>query len=160
MAIKINNLNFGTSNGNTFLDIKLDLEVAKKDGGKFQNKNITESNDIVVDYDNGAIKNSLLNLLTTQQGQRPLSLEFGIDLYRFIGDPISSITGNAIATEIKRGIEQWEPRVDLKMIYIYPREDQLLYDIIIDLEIPALGGTPLRLGGALEREAGFVFVER
>lgn len=158
MAIKINNLNFSTSSGKTFSDIQLDLNVSKKDGGKYKSKNVTESNDIVVDYDTSAIKNSVLNILTTQKGQRPLSLEFGINLHKFIGDPITPITANAIAAEIKRGIEIWEPRIELKKIYIYPNPDQLMYEIIIELDIPALDGRSLKLGGALSRDTGLVFV--
>lgn len=159
MAIKINTLNLSNTEGHTFCDIKLDLEAAKKDGGKPLPKNITESNDIVTDYDTSAIRNSIVNLLTTKPGQRPLSLGFGINLQKFIGEQITTTTANAIASEIKRGIESWEPRVKLNQIAIYPNADEMMYEIIIDLHVPALDGRRLQLAGEIDSNSGMTFSE-
>lgn len=159
MAIKINNLNLQSDKGNTFLDIHFDLQTNKKDGGKQNPSAIVSGNDILVDSDLNAIRNSLINLMTTNKGQRPLNLDYGLSLYKFIGEPINTITATAIAKEIERGIGLWEPRVTLTNLYIYPNEDQLMYEILIFINIPALGSDTFKLGGNLEKENGFKFVE-
>lgn len=159
MAIEINNLNTRNDSGNSYIDIHLDLEAGNKSGGKTLNGSVVAGNDIMVDSDSTAIRNSLINIMTTQKGQRPLSLEFGINLYKFIGDPINEITANAIATEIKRGIELWEPRVEVINIYIFPNPDQLLFEIIIVINPLYLTNEQFRLGGELAKETGFTFVQ-
>lgn len=158
MAIEINNLNFNNSSGNIYVDIHLDLTETSKDGGKTLNGRSVAGNDILSDKDSTAIRNSLINIMTTQKGQRPLSLDFGLNLYRFIGDPITQITATAIATEIKRGIEFWEPRVEVLNVYIFPNEDQLMYEILIVMNPIYLSEEQFTLGGQLAKEAGFTFV--
>lgn len=160
MAIEINKLNNINSSGNTYVDIHLDLSEIKKDGGKTLAGSAVAGNDIKVDVDSTSIRNSLINIMTTRKGQRPLSLGFGIDLYKFIGDPITQVTATAIATEIKRGIELWEPRVEVVNVYIYPNVDQLMYEIIIVINPIYLDEGQFTLAGNLAKEAGFTFVEQ
>lgn len=159
MAIKINNLNSKNNTGRTYIDLRLDLEEIEKDIKAGQTSNTVPGNDISVDYDTTALRNSITNIMTTNEGERPLALGFGLNLYKFIGDPVTDITGRAIAREIERGIAIWEPRVNLKKIYIIPNPDQLMFEIIIVMEPIFLKDETILLTGNLSQEKGFRFVE-
>jgi|TARA_R110000787_G_scaffold336_3_gene1178 phage baseplate assembly protein W len=159
MAIKINNLNSKNNSGQTYIDLHLDLTTVQKDGGKGMSNNIVSGKDIVVDNDTTAIRNALINLMSTNKGQRPLSLGFGIDLYKFIGDPIAQLTAKAIGREIQRGIDVWEPRVTLKKVIVIPNVDALMYEVVVIVDPVALSEGSITLTGNLANEKGFNFVE-
>lgn len=159
MAIRINNLNNKNKNGNSYVDIHFDLTGTEKDGGKTLPDRIVSGNDIKIDTDTTAIKNSLINIMTTHRGQRPLTPEFGVNLLNFIGSPISNITGTAIAREVQRGIERWEPRVTLEKLYIHPNPDSLLYELLIVISIKNIPDSNLILEGVLAEENGFRFTQ-
>lgn len=160
MAIKINNINYTDGRENVYSDIHFDLEVVKKDGGSRFEGSVVNGKDVVIDTNESAIRNSLINLMTTKQGQRPLLLNYGLNLYKFLGDPIVPATANAIGTEIRRGIDIWEPRVRLVNLFIFPNEDQLMYEIMIILNLINLPNSELKLGAELSRATGFKFVDR
>lgn len=95
--------------------------------------------------------------MTTKKGERPLLPTFGIDLYRYIGEPIVPNTAESIAREIQQGINRWEPRVTIKNIFVIPNPDQLIYNILLILIPKLLTDEQLLLGGNLAQEKGFVF---
>ncbi len=159
MAIKINNLNSKNPQGYSYVDIHFDLEEIQKDGGKGIETNIVAGKDIMVDINTTAIRNSLINILTTSKGQRPLLPNFGINLYNYIGSPITESMGGLIGAEIDRGITQWEPRVKINKIFIIPNPDRYLYQIILVLDPVDLLNEQIVLTGNLAQEKGFTFVE-
>lgn len=158
MAIKIKNLIEKTENKKyTYVDIAFDLETKKTDGGKFLAKNIIESNELKTDNDINAIRNSIVNLLTTYPGQRPLNQHFGISLLPFIGDQVTTEIGQLIAEKIKNGIEKYEPRVEVKNVLINLVPDQNLYQIFIYLTPLFLEDEEIFLGGEFDNNYGLTF---
>ncbi len=118
-----------------YKDVQLDLV---KD--QAFNKNIEQNlnlNDIKVSYNREAIYNSLRNLFTTQQGERFLFPLYGLDLRRFLFEPITSVTGESIGQAITYGIKAFEPRVVLKKCLVAANEDENQYNIDIIVSIPA-----------------------
>jgi phage baseplate assembly protein W len=159
MAIKINNLNSKNPKGYSYVDIHFDLQEIQKDGGRGMGTSIVAGKDIVVDTNTTAIRNSLINILSTSKGQRPLLPNFGINLYSYIGSPITESMGGLMAAEIQRGITQWEPRVKVDKIYIIPNPDQYLYQIILAFTPVNLQNEQIVLTGNLAQEKGFTFIE-
>ena len=95
------------------------------------------SNDIKSSFDISAIKNSLTNLFNTRPGQRFLFPEYGLDLYQFIFQPITKITGEQIGNLILSKIQQYERRVRPVRINVQGDVDQNTYNIEIIIEVPA-----------------------
>lgn len=127
-----------TKQGYLYSDLKLDLENDYKIRGNSP-KEKTKLIDIKVSYDEFAIKNSIISLLSTNPGERLLLPEYGVNLKRYIFSPISEVNAHAIGNEIKYAIEQWEPRVIVDRITINPNIDAQTYYIGLGLYIPSLG---------------------
>jgi phage baseplate assembly protein W len=119
----------------------LHLDFAKD--GEFSttlNKKI-EGNDVQVDFDDAAIKNSLKNLFNTKPGQRFLFPLYGLDLSSHVFESINTLNGQLIGEKIVRTIKLFEPRVTLKQCNIVAQPDENQYDITIIVEIPILNTT-------------------
>lgn len=68
-------------------------------------------------------------VLETYPGERPMRPQFGSTLRDYVFEGASFENAAAIAQLVKEAIEQWEPRVDVADVNVYPDEDQpgLLY---------------------------------
>lgn len=84
-------------------------------------------------YRTGAekVRESLLLILATEPGERIMRPDFGCGLRRFLHAPNTLTTRAAIEREVRRAIEQWEPRVAVAEIAVTPGDDpaQLLVAI-------------------------------
>ena len=100
----------------TYVDLHLDL---KEDTvlSRSANKNVKQR-DIKVDYDDAAIKNSIINILNTTPGERFLIPMFGANLRGYLFKPVTKETGEMIGNTILRAIEDWEPRVTVENITV------------------------------------------
>lgn len=121
-------------------------------------KKINE-NDIQVDYDSTAIKNSLRNLFNTRPGQRFLFPAYGLNLDRYLFEAITDENAETIGETIVRSIERYEPRVKLELCTVKPDPDQNQYDISIIISIP-LFNTTATINSLLDvKTQTFVFPE-
>ena len=84
-------------NDATYLDLHLDLVQMKTVGLGLSE---AESGDILIDYDLGAIKNSIRNIFTTKKGQKILNPDFGCSLEQYLFTPISEANAKVIGGEI------------------------------------------------------------
>lgn len=68
-------------------------------------------------------------ILETYPGERPMRPRFGSTLRDYIYDGAGAGKTSEIADVVRDAIEQWEPRVDVAEVEVYPDEDQpgLLY---------------------------------
>ena len=64
------------------------------------------------------IKQSLRTLLLTGRGERVMRREFGNRLGAFLFENIDATTATLIKGEIRRAIEQYEPRVEIEEIKV------------------------------------------
>lgn len=105
--------------------------------------------DIRADYDLAAIKNSLTNLFNTVPGQKLLNPVYGLDLSRFLFEPITSAAGRLIGDTILSGLNKFEPRVSVVQIQVkgYPDDNQYTIDLIIS--VPSLNIKQLTINGIL-----------
>lgn len=106
------------------------------------------SKDLVSDYDENAIKNSILTLFNTIPGQNLLNPIYGLNLSKFLFQPLSETTGRLIGEEIVNGLSLFEPRVNVANVTIQPVEEEQTYYILLNIEMPLLN-SQLRIPGTL-----------
>ena len=117
-----------------YQDLRLDI-IRSGVFNKALNRNI-EGNDVKVDYDEGAVKNSIINLFNTKPGQRFLFPLFGLDLTPFLFEAITDENGRAIGEKIVTTINKYEPRVIVQKCQIIPKPEQNEYEINLFLVVP------------------------
>jgi phage baseplate assembly protein W len=120
--------NVVTDKSFTYSDLHLDLVTAQNIGDGL---NPVDSNDILIDLDLNAIKNSLRNIFTTKKGQKILNPEFGSALEQYLFTPITETNARVIGNEILNSISNYEPRVKIMQVEVVPRKDENLYKISI-----------------------------
>lgn len=108
----------------TYSDFKNDLSVS------------TRGNPVVI-YDEDVIIQSLKTIFATVSGERVRN-PIGSALIRLLFEPMSSDTVRDIRYELKRVIEIYEPRVDIKNLKVVPNYDQNSYVIDMDFVIAGL----------------------
>jgi hypothetical protein len=121
-----------------YTDLHLDLSEIYNIG---IGTNPQKSNDIKVDNDAAAIKNSLYNIFTTIPGQKILNPSFGCNLNQFVFEEVSEIKGKIIGDTILNAINVYEPRVQVLNIQVYPLPDQLMYYIIMSYQMVGIAST-------------------
>lgn len=162
MAIKIPGLTqlkqyYETKPTWTYKDLALDIQ--RSDTFVQETREVLPGNDIKASYDTAAIKNSLRNLFNTRKGQRFLFPEYGLDLYRYLFEPISREVAEIIGEDIKRGVELFEPRVRVLRVEVTGRLSLNTYDIKIFVEIPTLADQ-FQFDGTLDIQSqSFIFFE-
>lgn len=143
MAIRIKNLervaNNYTENKYFYKDLFLDISQTKIESPGFTIP--VPGKDIRADFDLGAIVNSLTNLFNTQPGQRFLFPEYGLNLNRYLFEPITDFNARNLGNKIFQVISVFEPRVKPINVDIGMDPDNSQYTISILIEIPILQQT-------------------
>jgi phage baseplate assembly protein W len=103
-----------------YVDLHLDLDNNRSIG---IGGNPAIGNDIIVDQDILAIKNSIRNLFTTKRGEKVLNPEFGCSLDAFLFEAVTEMGGKAIGDTIYNAITRFEPRVEVLNVYVQTNPD-------------------------------------
>lgn len=123
-----------------FKDVALDLQPeAKISSSSIDIK--PQSTDILHSLDEGAIKNSILNLFSTMRGENLLDPEFGLGLKRYLFIPVNEDNAENIGNDIVSGLEKYEPRVNIDLIEVRAVPSKYMYEIDMTLSIPYLSIT-------------------
>ena len=109
--------NAALEGGYLYKDLFLDLEPEVY-YNKQLNKNVILK-DIQGSYDLQAIKNSIINIFLTSPGQKILNPEFGIDLRRYLFEPVNSSTAYRIKYDINTKLPGQEPRIHRNITLLY-----------------------------------------
>ena len=75
--------------------------------------------DIARRVDVQAVKQSLKSLLLTQYYEKPFKPQYGSPIRGLLFEPVDMATGTSLATEIKRAIVNFEPRVVVEEVEVY-----------------------------------------
>ena len=134
-----------------FLDIKNRVSFNRQLNRK------EELKDVQGLFDIESIQNSIANALLTSPGQKILNPEFGIDLRRFIFEPVSPFTQLEIQTDIEERLPGLEPRIELENVEVSANEDQQEYNITLQINIPSLNVYGLSLRSVLNSN-GYNFI--
>ena len=141
----------------TYVDLLLDLEVIKKNADPKATSDFVDGYDIEVLEDELAIRNSIVNLFTVRKGEVYLNPEYGLPLYKYIAEPLTVSTAELIGNELYTAIKKWEPRVEVKDIYVLPNEELYMYQILINITIPRFN-KQLSFGGGFAINDDMAFV--
>ena len=134
-----------------FLDIKNRVSFNRQLNRK------EELKDVQGLFDIESIQNSIANALLTSPGQKILNPEFGIDLRRFIFEPVNPFTQLEIQTDIEERLPGLEPRIELENVEVSANEDQQEYNITLQINVPSLNVYGLSLRSVLNSN-GYNFV--
>ena len=154
--IILNRLPQKVNAGKTYLyaDLHLDLQEKYNTSSKlFENQEI---NDLKVDYDIDAVKNSLYNLFTTTPGEKILNPEYGLDFKQYLFLPATVDIAKYIRDEIYSQTARFEPRIKVVNVNITIMEDVNEFDINIYYNIPSLNIHNISMFGTLSQN-GYIF---
>lgn len=84
------------------------------------------------------IEESIRLILATSPGERPMRPEFGCAVHDYVFAPADASTAGAIAYAVRVALDRWEPRIDLRGVFVrYDDADRgLLY---IDVQYSVRG---------------------
>lgn len=154
-SIVVKELNkFSEQRENTYTDLELDLIINYTKNSSFNG--IQEQKDIRADYDLNAIKNSIFNIFTTMPGQKILNPTFGLNLLYFIFNGINHSNANILGETILKGINKYEPRVNVENINVTMDIENQQYSIDMILSVPTLNINGLEIKSTLA-ESGYYF---
>lgn len=87
--------------------------------------------DVTIKLNENAVINSVRNIILTQYGERRFNPLFGSNIRGLLFEPADEITASAIRNEITVALENFEPRVKLDYVEVYPNSDQNRFDITV-----------------------------
>lgn len=142
MAIKIKSLETdeltkeSLNDGYLYKDLTLDLTPSYSYNNKLNKKDFLK--DVQASYDAEAIKNSITNIFLTSPGDKLLNPTFGIDLKRFLFEPVDDFISEIIRDDIETKLPLMEPRVVVDEVMVDPDEDENQYNISLRIDVPTL----------------------
>ena len=110
-------------NTRTFTDIDLNFTAHPVTG------------DVTRKYDEASIKQSVKNLILTQNYERPFHSEIGSQVRSVLFEPVSPMTTMILQRSIEDVINNFEPRVTLTSVNVSPNIDNNAYNISIYFKI-------------------------
>lgn len=146
--------NNALENGYLYKDLLLDLETSVYYNDQL-NKTTTLK-DVQGLYDIDAIKNSITNIFLTTPGQKILSPEFGINLRRFLFEPITNFTAYRIKSDIVNNLPDQEPRIELNETTVVPVPDEHEFFITLQIDVPSLNIYGISLKSLLNSNGYYV----
>ena len=78
------------------------------------------TNDLVVSRDASAIKQSIINLLLTNKGERLFQPDYGSDIRSQLFEPLDFATAANVKRLILYSIQQFEPRIEVTRLSCRP----------------------------------------
>jgi phage baseplate assembly protein W len=135
------------------VDIKLDLTLGEIQSNIPVDQPIFEY-DAQPLVDEMAVRQSVKNIFNTMPGQKLLNPYLGLDLKRFLFDPISERVGGNIAEAILEGLVEQEPRITVENIKVTGVISEAAYYITFVIVFPNLQSSEVIIEGRLDN-SGF-----
>jgi hypothetical protein len=82
-----------------------------------------------------AVRRSIMNLITTNMGERMFQPNLGSDVYRALFEPLDQIAASSLQRAVKNVITYHEPRANLLSVTVYPGVDRntMVVNVIFSL---------------------------
>ena len=106
--------------------------------------------DVGFKYDENAVKQSVKNLVLTQNFERPFHSEIGSTIRSLLFEPATPMTKEILRKTISDTITNFEPRVELIDVMINYRQDDTSVDVRITFKVRNTF-TPIDVSLTLER---------
>ena len=90
----------------------------------FTFKQNPNTNDVGIKKNNAAVIQSCLNILRTNNGERPFNYNFGANLRSYLFENITRITAASMASSINVALKNYEPRIEVLNTNIQARADE------------------------------------
>lgn len=119
-----------------YKDIKLDLTTGYSYSKTLHRE--VDIADIQAIYDLDAVKNSITTCFLTSPGQKILTPNYGIDLRRYLFQPISNDNAFFIREDIVSRLPGFEPRIIVKNVSVKVDYDEQQYEIRLTFDVPSL----------------------
>ena len=107
------------------------------------------NNDLIGLKNENAIARSVRNIVMTIPGEKPFNENFGSKISGLLFENVDNITAAVIADEIKESIRNYEPRVSLRNVEVFPDFDNNSFDAIVKYDIIGADTPPQELQFAL-----------
>ena len=91
--------------------------------------------DLIALKNANAISRSIRNIVFTTPGEKFFNEDFGSDVSRSLFENIDDLTASNIRDQIRRSIINFEERVDLREVVVFPAFDRNAFDVIIRYDI-------------------------
>jgi phage baseplate assembly protein W len=108
------------------------------------------NSDLIALKNETAISRSIKNIVFTLPGEKFFNENFGSNISRVLFENVDEISASIIADEIRQSIINYEPRVRLIDIQIFPDYDNGSFDVIIIYEIIGVDVAPQQLQFVLQ----------
>ena len=89
----------------------------------FTFKQNPNTNDVAIKKNNAAVIQSCLNILRTNNGERPFNYNFGANLRSYLFENMNQITAANMSTSINVALKNYEPRLEVLNTNIQARAD-------------------------------------
>lgn len=102
---------------------------------------IPVSNALALKKDEEAVKQSVVNILSTNRGERPFLPYFGSNIRAYLFDNFDNVTATLVEDQIRSALANYEPRVRVTNVEVNARPDdnalriRLEFDIISPREV-------------------------
>lgn len=107
------------------------------------------NNDLIALKNENAISRSVRNLVLTLNGERFYDNLIGSEVSNILFNNISVIEADNIKSQIKLAIDNYEPRVVLNDVSVFPNFDENQFDVTITYTIVGIDALPQELSFAL-----------
>lgn len=133
--------------GYLYKDIAFDLQPAFSYNSQLNKKEYLK--DVQALYDVVSVKNSIRNAFLTAPGQKVLNPTFGVDLRRFLFEPVDVFTEEIIQDTIENMLPRAEPRIEVINVTVVGDPEGQQYDITLEIDVPSLNIRGLSLKSSL-----------
>lgn len=138
-----------------YRDIDLNVNVGIVKGGTAASPENLKDLNTSVNFE--AIKNSLINLITTFPGQKILNPEFGMNFGDLLFLPVSKARATVVGETINNTVAGFEPRIQITYIQVTADIEKQEYELDIEINIPEFNNKPLNLKGRLNKSGFYSF---
>jgi len=138
-----------------YKDVRLDIAPSFTRNPQVLHEN--EQEDLESIYDINVLTNSIKNFLTTIPGQKLLNPFFGIDLRKYLFEPVNNRIASVISYDIKSQVGLFEPRITINTVNVQSLPEDNLYVVEI-FYTPNLTDNkePIKLEGVLNSDGYFI----
>jgi phage baseplate assembly protein W len=107
--------------------------------------------DLISVKDESAIKQSIVNLLLTNEGERFFEPEIGASISELLFEPLDYGVAALIQTKIRNTLTQYEPRINILDIRAEPDEINNGFEVELIFEVIGREDIPTNINFFLER---------
>ena len=106
----------------------------------FAKNKVTE--DLLVKKEDAAVKQAVLNILLTNNGERLYDAQYGSNVRAYLFEPLDFGTAGSIKDEIVRTLKTYEPRVSIQECIVEPNFDSNGFEVRLDFKVLSRADVP------------------